>query len=64
VIDDFSSFREYNMRILFIQYGDATEVSCSLLYKNGKAVWLTADYTMDVSAVAKGNGRDLLDLDK
>ena len=46
--------------MMFVQYGDAAEVSCSLLYKNGQAVWLTADYTMDVSSVAKESGRNVL----
>lgn len=41
---------------IYYDYGDATEVSCSLLYKDGKAVWLTADYSMDVSSVAKESG--------
>jgi len=39
-------------------------VNCSLLYKNGRAVWLTADYTMDVSTIAKESGRDILDYQK
>jgi len=46
------------------QYGDVTDVTCSLLYKNGKAVWLTADYTMDVTSVAKESGSDVFDDDK
>jgi len=46
---------------VYWQYGDATDVSCSLLYKNSKAIWLTADYTMDVTSVAKESGRDMLD---
>lgn len=41
---------------IYYDYGDATEVSCSLLYKDGRAVWLTADYTMDVSSLAKESG--------
>jgi len=44
-----------------VQYGDATDVSCSLLYKNGKAVWLTADYSMDVSSLSKESGRDVIE---
>jgi len=55
---------EYNVRIVYIQYGDAAKVNCSLLYKNGKAVWLTADYTMDVTSVTKESGRDVLDQQK
>ena len=59
-----TSFRDYSVGIMSVQHGDATEVSCSLLYKNGHAVLITADYTMDVTSVAKESGRDVLDCQK
>jgi len=50
--------------MLVVQYGDVTDVSCSLLYKNGRAVWLTADYVMDVKALSKEAAKDLRDHQK
>lgn len=54
----------FPMTSIYYDYGDRTEVNCSLLYKNGKAIWLTADYTMDVSSMDKESGRDVTEHQK